>query len=176
VSFDETGEARINEPGVHCEACHGPGAAHVKSPSRKNIRNPQTLSAERLNQFCGTCHRAPPARGEQVDWTNAWNVRHQPIYLNESVCFRKSGGALTCLTCHDPHEPAGKKEAAFYNSRCMSCHSAAAPRPKPICEKEAPANCIDCHMPYVSPKPPLRFTNHWIGVFGDGAKLKPKRN
>jgi hypothetical protein len=30
-------------------------------------------------------------------------------------------------------------------------------------------------MPLVSPQPALRFTNHWIGVYRAGAKLKPIR-
>ncbi|MDQ2901480.1 MAG: hypothetical protein M3Y07_17035, partial [Acidobacteriota bacterium] len=95
----------------------------------------------------------------------AWNVRHQPVYLSESLCFQKSVGALSCLTCHDPHESAQKKPAAYYNAKCISCHA------EGITERSS--NCIDCHMPLVSPQAPLRFTNHWIGVYGAGAKLKP---
>jgi formate-dependent nitrite reductase cytochrome c552 subunit len=44
-----------------------------------------------------------------------------------------------------------------------------------VCLTQTVANCIDCHMPKVSPQIPLRFTNHWIGVYGPGAKLKPIR-
>lgn len=175
VSFDDAGEARITEPGVHCEVCHGAGAVHSVTPSRQNIRNPENLSADQINQLCGTCHRKPAVAGQKVDWNYSWNVRHQPLYLNESACFRKSQGKLSCLTCHDPHDPAGKKPAAFYNSRCIECHSRAAVRPKRVCEVRMPANCIDCHMPLVSPQAPLRFTNHWIGVYAGGAKLKPGR-
>jgi hypothetical protein len=29
-------------------------------------------------------------------------------------------------------------------------------------------------MPRVSPQAGLRFTNHWIGVYAAGAKLKPR--
>jgi len=175
VTFGDAGEARLAEPGVHCETCHGPGAAHAADPARTTIRNPGKLSARQLNELCGTCHRSPPPNGQTVDWNSAWNVRHQPVYLNESACFRKSRGALTCLTCHDPHEPAEKKTSAFYNSRCMECHGNSAPAPKPVCLAQMPANCVDCHMPLVSPQAPLRFTNHWIGVYAGGAKLKPVR-
>jgi Cytochrome c554 and c-prime len=183
VSFSPTGEVRLNELGVTCESCHGPGAEHAGAPSTKNIGSPARLSAVQLNQFCGKCHRPPASTAATVDWNNAWNVRHQPMYLNESACFRKSRGALSCLTCHDPHEPADRKPDSFYNSRCSACHStsltassaAAAARPKPICLQQTPANCIDCHMPRVSPQTSLRFTNHWIGIYGSGAKLKPLR-
>jgi cytochrome c554/c'-like protein len=175
VSFRADGAVQLTELAVRCEDCHGPGGDHAKRPSSKNIQNPKTFSAARLNEFCGRCHRPPAAPGQKIDWNVAWNVRHQPLYLNESACFRKSGGALSCLTCHDPHEPAGKKDASFYNDRCLGCHSSTAPPPKAICQSQASVNCIDCHMPLVSPQGSLRFTNHWIGVYGAGAKLKPLR-
>jgi len=175
VSFDSSGQADTTELGVRCETCHGPGAAHSKSPTRKNIRNLGHLSAQQLNEFCGRCHRPPATSGEKVDWNFSWNIRHQPLYLNQSACFRKSGGALTCLTCHNPHESAKSKPAAFYNSRCIACHSTTAVRPKPVCEAGKASNCIDCHMPLVSPQASLRFTNHWIGVYTGGSRLKPTR-
>jgi hypothetical protein len=30
-------------------------------------------------------------------------------------------------------------------------------------------------MPLVAPQTGLRFANHWIGVYGEGAKLQPLR-
>jgi len=171
LSFTPTGDARPTELGVTCETCHDAGAAHGKNPRRSAMQNPAKLSAAQLNEFCGRCHRPPAAKGVEIDWNYAWNVRHQPVYLSQSACFRKSGGALSCLTCHDPHEAAGSKPAADYNARCHRCHSIV----KAVCRQQTLANCIDCHMPSVSPQSPLRFTNHWIGVYGDGAKLKPDR-
>jgi hypothetical protein len=173
VSFGPTGEAKVSELSVRCEACHGAGALHVRSPSRKNIQNPARLTAAQLNEFCGRCHRPPAGQGVKIDWNYSWNVRHQPVYLSQSACFRKSRGALSCLTCHDPHEPSARKPAADYNAHCVDCHSAASRPPKPICIGSKPSNCIDCHMPLVSPQSPLRFTNHWIGKYGEGAKLRP---
>jgi hypothetical protein len=175
VTFSADGTVQLTELAVRCEDCHGPGAAHVKRPAANNIQNPKTFSAARLIEFCGTCHRAPATAGQKVDWNVSWNVRHQPLYLNESACFRKSNGALSCLTCHDPHEGAENRPAAFYNDRCLGCHSSSAPPPKPVCRTQTVSNCIDCHMPKISPQSPLRFTNHWIGVYGPGAKLKPIR-
>ena len=185
VSFNASGDVKLGELGVTCESCHGSAAEHSASPSDKNIDNPARLSAVKLSQLCGKCHRPPAAEPTAVDWSNAWNVRHQPMYLNQSACFRKSGGVVSCLTCHDPHESAEIKPASFYNSRCVKCHTIASPRssavgastlqPKAICLRQIPSNCIDCHMPRVSPQAGLRFTNHWIGIYRGGANLKPIR-
>lgn len=164
----ETAGPAINpsETGVHCEACHGPGSEHVRTSTPKLIENPRRLKAAALNDFCGECHRPPAAQGTQIDWTFSWNVRHQPVYLSQSACFRKSSGALSCLTCHPPHEPL-RHDVSYYNGICGSCHA-------PIhAGGSRMTNCIDCHMPRVTPQAPLRFTNHWIGVYGAGAHLKP---
>jgi predicted CXXCH cytochrome family protein len=60
--------AEFVEKGVGCEACHGPGSAHVwgngavGDPANPNIVNPSRLSAERRNDLCGQCH----ARGLSI--------------------------------------------------------------------------------------------------------------
>jgi hypothetical protein len=88
--------------------------------------------------------------------------------------MQKSAGKLSCFTCHEPHEPL-QRSSDFYKQRCIACHSGAgAPMPSDICGKEGRSNCLDCHMPRVSPQASLRFTNHWIGVYDRGSKLKPR--
>lgn len=151
------------EPGVHCESCHGPGAAHVKSGGPKAIRNPKHLTAAELNVFCGSCHRQP-AEG---DWTDPWKTRHQPSSLVQAACFRKSAGSLSCLTCHDSHSPLDRA-SADYDKKCVGCHAAARHR-APV----AARSCVDCHMPQVATNAPVKFTNHWIGVYGKGNNLVP---
>jgi len=172
VSFNDHGDASVTELGVHCETCHGPGAAHAADPRRQRLINPAKLSPVELNAACGTCHRPPAAKGVTIDWNYSWNVRHQPVYLSQSRCFVKSD-SLSCLTCHDPHEPAGaRKPVAFYNQKCLTCHASLH---KTECLAKGRDNCIDCHMPLVAPQPPLRFANHWIGIYRTGSKLKPER-
>ncbi len=159
-----------SEPGVHCESCHGEGAAHVQSGGRRGtIFNPKSLAAADLNVFCGTCHRKPPEPGQESNWSKAWNVRHEPDYLSHAACFRNSAGALSCLTCHDPHGPLQNTKAE-YDKRCASCHHA--PRHRVAVAARA---CVDCHMPSVAASPRLRFTNHWIGIYENSAKLLPSR-
>jgi hypothetical protein len=131
------------------------------------------LAAE-LNNLCGDCHRQPPPAGVRTDWGVPWNLRHEPVYLSQSACFRKTAGGLSCITCHDPHAELEKQDGV-YNHRCRGCHSSGSHPPKPVCIASPQANCVGCHMPSVSAQPYLHFTNHWIGVYSDGAKLKPLR-
>jgi hypothetical protein len=172
-------EIRPAELGVRCEACHGPGQQHVSAVKqgdldrvKASITNPATLPPERINDSCGTCHRVPAAEGREFDFSNAWHVRHQPPYLSQSRCFRESG-ALTCFTCHDPHEKLKRGAPEHYNARCASCHDAV-PHPNIGSAAAAPmSDCIACHMPKVQPQLHLTFTNHWIGVYGQ-SKLRPR--
>src|SRR5581483_5685775 len=59
--------------------------------------------------------------------------------LLRSQCFRKSGGALTCISCHDPHvESHGVEATQAYTTVCVGCHTEA---------HKSGENCIECHMP-----------------------------
>jgi predicted CXXCH cytochrome family protein len=79
-----TWHTHVEELGIACEACHGPGARHVArqrrlqhqptqpAPARKNllIVNPDDLSPIRAAQICGFCH--------SMKWWNSrerWPVR-----------------------------------------------------------------------------------------------------
>lgn len=44
------------EENTGCEACHGPGAEHVKKPSAKTIWNPAKQSKADQTRACGYCH------------------------------------------------------------------------------------------------------------------------
>lgn len=170
-------DIRPRENGVRCEACHGPGSLHIANAARGEIQtarrlieNPRRLPAEGLNRLCGECHRQPAPAGVATNWNDAWNVRHQPLYLSQSACFRKSRGALSCLTCHDPHKTLRRNDATHYSALCANCHRA---KPHPALNAKLD-NCTGCHMPQAAPQAHLRFTNHWIGVYREGAPLRPQ--
>jgi hypothetical protein len=165
-----------SEPGVQCEACHGPGAEHAARAAAGTldraspaVSNPGDLEPDALLEACGQCHRPPAQEPSEIDYRDPWNVRHQPLYLVRSACYQQSG-ALTCMSCHDPHAPLVRGDAAYYDSRCSSCHPGDA-----ACKAGKTADCASCHMPSVEPQEGLRFTNHWVGVFPAGEAYLPRR-
>jgi hypothetical protein len=180
LSLGEAFEIQPSELGVRCESCHGPGKKHAGlmakgevASARQAIGNPARLEAGALMTFCGQCHRPPASEGVAIDWSDPWNVRHQPVYLTQSACFREASGALTCMGCHDPHEALRRNDAAYYNEKCAACHNAADRPPAEVCG--AKPGCVSCHMPVVKPQPELAFHNHWIGVYASGDALRPRR-
>lgn len=163
-------QVQPSEPGVHCESCHGPGRAHAESSGKRLIQNPRRLTAVQISTLCGACHRQASDLDDDTDWTNVWNVRHQPRFLHRAACFRNSNGALSCLTCHDPHRPLNRV-ASSYDSKCVSCHPKVAHT-----SSVALRSCTECHMPQVATAPSLTFTNHWIGIYDPhGDKLMPSK-
>jgi predicted CXXCH cytochrome family protein len=82
--------------------------------------------------------------------------------LLKSACMRKSGGRMTCTTCHDPHgSPAPEERVAFYRQKCLQCHNAAGFAASHHAENR---DCTACHMA----RPPSndiaheQVTDHWI--------------
>ncbi|MCC9606714.1 multiheme c-type cytochrome [Blastopirellula sediminis] len=58
--FDLQRPAEVAELGISCEACHGPGEAHVVAAragkGEEGIVNPAKLTHQRSSEVCGQCH------------------------------------------------------------------------------------------------------------------------
>jgi len=143
---------------VGCESCHGPRAAHVREIRSGKPAPQQDWSAGEMNRVCGKCHGL-----NNIEASHPVIARFQPHGLEQSRCFRESGGKLTCSTCHNPHQNA-RREASFYEAKCLSCHSGAtASIGKSVCPKGRAADCISCHMPSDSKSMlHVTFTDHRI--------------
>ena len=159
--------------GVGCERCHGPGSAHIEAARRKDrdLRMEKMIDwpATRINEACGNCHRTPAEVGNTgLDMT--MTNRFQSFGLMQSPCFRKSGGAISCISCHDPHSDATTR-ARDYELVCLTCHEGPKHKQCPVNPKE---KCITCHMPTrpVFPRShmPIEMADHLIWAYGK----KPK--
>ena len=78
VSYDIQTK-RVTEWNVGCEKCHGPGADHVRAPSRANIIDPAKLDAVAANDVCIQCHSqgrplTPPTENHAYDWPVGFRV------------------------------------------------------------------------------------------------------
>ena len=155
----------FSDSGVTCERCHGSGAAHVKG---RAIVNPAKLDATRHDAVCMQCHLEGKAAierpgrhiydfqpGEQLsDYIRYFVFADQRgdglgavsqfEALAQSACKKKSGDAMSCTSCHDPHrEPSTAERASFYRQKCLACHGAKFG----TTHHSDQLDCTSCHMP-----------------------------
>lgn len=164
--------------GVGCERCHGPAQAHVQSARAVFQHKQGAISpmedlrhapSARILSICGPCHstETSPAIGDPH--TEAGLPRFQATALERSACY-KSTGALSCITCHDPHTNVSTDVRA-YERVCLGCHAGAARRGAARCPVNPSAGCIRCHMPLqpIAALPGTLYHNHWIKVWRNPA-------
>jgi formate-dependent nitrite reductase cytochrome c552 subunit len=180
---------------IGCERCHGPGGHHLAAVdagfSDLAIASPGRASAAEINTLCGKCHSMHHADAIDAPRTDPIWVRFQSITMTWSRCYTESDGALSCVTCHDPHRDR-ETSAAANEARCLSCHSpspsartsgpAPPDRPAPPsgalpAAKRCPVNpsrgCIDCHMPKTWREDTHSLkTDHFIRVHSEGATAR----
>jgi len=166
-------------PGIHCEACHGPSAEHVKaeehgSDSVATPFNPADLAPHDSVDFCGACHRTPADVGVQMPGNIGMiGIRFSAYRLERSLCWGASGDArITCIACHDPHKPL-EKDLASYDSKCLQCHANTGHRARAnqaaACTV-ASKDCVSCHMPkYEFEMVHATFTDHYIRIVRAGS-------
>ena len=194
-------ENRYREPifaynGVACERCHGPGAAHVNGGP---IINPAKLPPARRDSICMECHLEGNVAIERAgrhgyefrpgDLLSDY-VRHyvlastpqkslgavtQVEALSQSECKRKSGEAMSCTSCHNPHaSPSAEERVSYYRGKCLVCHGEA------FGAKHHPeqADCTRCHMPasLSTDIAHTQVTDHRIPRRSDAETLQPLLN
>ena len=155
-------------PNVGCERCHGPGKSHVEAaragaPDVKLAMpfGPGRSTTDEQMRMCGACHRVPSMGDASLIRTdNPVLVRFQPVGLMQSACYRKSAGAVSCVTCHDPHSRTSTNRAE-YEAVCLSCHEGPSKTP---CKVSPATACLGCHMPRRDVSRGMLLTDHWIRI------------
>lgn len=154
----------FTQDGVGCERCHGPGAAHAKGGA---IVNPAKLDPPRRDEVCMQCHLEGKAAIEQperhlyeyqpgqklsdyvhyfviADQKRNLGAISQVEALSQSVCKKKTGDAMSCTTCHDPHsEPSAAERVSYYRQKCLACHG----DQFGVRHHSEQPDCTSCHMP-----------------------------
>jgi tetratricopeptide (TPR) repeat protein len=85
--------------------------------------------------------------------------------LRKSACYLKSNGALTCTTCHNPHEPSNTPAAhTRYTVACQNCHQPAVQKLVAARRHTDSQACASCHMPKRRPSDAIhtQVTDHFI--------------
>ena len=162
------------------------------SPGTRTIVNPRKLSPQRQLDVCRQCHllgKAWALHGES-SWFDYRPGRllesHRSVYfsaktrkevfevadsaqrLSLSRCFKESNGAMTCISCHDPHRSIKTFSIGHYNEKCQTCHSPKnLPREGSKYLHTAADNCLSCHMNRTGTENTLHGvsnTDHWIRI------------
>ena len=107
-----------------------------------------------------------------------FEIAHAAYRLRKSECFQQTaslptGEAMTCTTCHDPHNALRGREAVeHYTAVCQGCHADAMQTAVAAGKHPASNDCIDCHMPKRRTDDVVHvvMTDHYI------QRRKPNRN
>lgn len=114
--------------GTSCQACHGPGQAHIAQGDEPIV--------DVSRELCALCHE------ELISRPNT-----QP-----QVDLATHGGQARCISCHDPHSPGlgGKAPKIPHTlegrTDCLTCHGPGELKPFPSNHAGRTNNvCGSCH-------------------------------
>ncbi len=144
-----------------CQQCHLTGTTVLAVGEEMDSFKPGELLA---------AHRSVFVIEEQVADPESFGIASHAQRLARSACFEQS--EMTCVTCHNPHEPVASLGEDAFNAACIGCHTPADGPDVAMCSREDfpdPAeamtgNCVGCHLQKsgTSDIPHVTFTDHWI--------------
>ena len=168
-SETNTYNTKYSEINVSCEACHGPGEAHVKFYKSNSKGLPpkmyigDTLNPKELVDKCARCHSRRSEITKVFDYEGIFydhyfpNLLIDPFYeldgqiKDEDYVYgsflqsKMYHYGVSCNNCHDVHSLKLKKEG---NALCLSCHLPKYDLPSHHFHEmnTEGAQCINCHM------------------------------
>ena len=131
-----------------CQRCHLQGNAVLKNGHSFYDFKPGQKLSDHISVFL------PKYKSADDEFIMASHADR----LKQSACFIKSiekqktknqlkpyKGAMTCITCHNPHVSVREINKNIFNDACKGCHGSGqlAVSPSEICK----TNCVNCHMP-----------------------------
>jgi predicted CXXCH cytochrome family protein len=149
---------QVAEWNVGCEACHGPGSAHVASPTRGN-----TLSAARMDYVaasdtCIRCHSqgqplGNPIEGKYYDWAvgyhpgaklqDFWKLEDHTLGQTNFYYFADGTAHKNRMQGNDFVQSVMYRRGVT----CFSCHDVHGTGNYAQLRKSADKLCLDCHGP-----------------------------
>jgi len=175
ISVDDGGARKDSLPGmagnfytggIHCEECHGEGAAHVNAHGDKAY-----ITCDDSSELCGRCHTRD---SQNRIAASGGYIKHHEQYdelLGLNPDDPGAGGlgkhlaaGVGCNTCHDPHATTvhqDQTDSPGVRRQCEDCHAdkvitagahsmenlvamgAKLPKGRKI------PNCLVCHMPKI---------------------------
>ena len=128
-----------------CEQCHLETTSRsLPDRIRHYDQQPFGYMADQPLRSFNSYFSRDPEKGR----TDNFEIVNAPYRLRQSQCYLKSGGALTCESCHNPHDlHKGPESASYYTSICMKCHAASLPAQIALHKHPSGNDCVSCHMP-----------------------------
>ncbi len=163
INFDSAAmsfDTKMIEPGIGCEACHGPGSNHVKAASvyfdkeKETIINPKKLSWRLSAMVCGQCHKSGLSARKLMPHKEGFPDRYafpygydvaKPLY--NYYVKDTEGEKLQVNLQYNEWEKSQHAKAGIICIDCHSVHEKDTTNPVNKAQTRLAADklCIDCH-------------------------------